>query len=691
MKTILPFFILFFIVSGMNAGIVEKTYTFGNCKIEANGSYHTIAFQDTKLSGIPGEPLLPWQKVSLVLPPGEFAESVEIIREGEEFVPGKILLQPAQQVLPLSKSDSGVFIINRLIYGQDVSYPIQLTGKLLTQYLNGVAFAFTTFTPVSYNPANRKLSWYRRVTIRIHTRQDVQSKEALSNIPGLEKRRNIIRQLAQNPEMMADYKSKSASLVNYDYLVVSPESFKNEFQPLKNMYGAMGLSMRVVTTDSISATTTGYDLQEKIRNFIKNQYQNHGIEYVLLAGNPPLMPARGFYCYVNSGGTPYTDSNIPADLYFSGMDGNYDANGNHVYAELADNADLLPEISVARFTVNDTVELHKMIRKTVAYRTNPVRGEFSRPLLAGEYLTNAPITFGKDYLELLINNRSDNGYFTHGIPSSANQILKLYDTLISPPLNIYQWSSSLLLSKINQGNSIIHHLGHASQTYMMRLDISIITNASFSQVNGIIHNFQLLYTQGCYDGAFDQGCIAAKAVKIDNFLVAGVFNSRYGWFNQGTTDGPSQHLEREFVSAMYNDTTSEKHIGTAHLISKIKSAPWIGLPGEFEPGAQRWCHFCCNVFGDPALEIWTEEPSSFLEFTWTGIINSDWNNPGNWSAGMIPGSVCNVTIPATAHNPVINTAANAVCNNLTISSGGNLIINPGQSLVVYGNVILATD
>ena len=82
-------------------------------------------------------------------------------------------------------------------------------------------------------------------------------------------------------------------------------------------------------------------------------------------------------------------------------------------------------------------------------------------------------------------------------------------------------------------------------------------------------------------GAFDAsgGCIAAKAVTINNFLVAGIFNSRYGWFNQGTTDGPSQHLEREFVSALYTDTMPEKHLGTAHLISKIKTAPFVITSG----------------------------------------------------------------------------------------------------------------
>jgi hypothetical protein len=226
---------------------------------------------------------------------------------------------------------------------------------------------------------------------------------------------------------------------------------------------------------------------------------------------------------------------------------------------------------------------------------------------------------------------------------------------------------------------------------MLRLNIASITNQNFSQVNGVIHNFQLLYTQGCDDGAFDKVCIAAKAVKIDNWLVAGIFNSRYGWFNQGTTDGPSQHLEREFVSALYNDTTPEKHIGTAHAISKIKTAPWISLPGEFEPGAQRWCHFGCNLFGDPALEVWTEEPSAFIEAVWTGAIDSDWQKPGNWNCGMVPGSVFNVTIPETAHNPVVSSTTINACNNLTLSSNAVMSINPGKSLIVYGTVFLSGD
>ncbi len=688
MKKILAVVISVFIFGCLKAGTVEKTYFFGNYTINNTGRFQVFNFRDTRLSGFPGEPLLPWQKVVLMLPAGEEAVSVEITREGEVAVPGKFFLQPAQQVLPLSRPDSGSFSFSEQAYGDAGAWPAGVTGKLMTQYLNGFSFAMTTFTPVNYFPKAQKLSYFSRVTIRIHTQSSPNAQKALAFFSGSEKNGVLARQLAQNPEMAGRYPGGKSPATNYEYLIISPVPFKNEFQPLISMYSGMGISARVIGTDSISSAMTGIDLQEKIRNFIISQRQDHGIGYVLLAGNPALIPCRGFYCYVMSGGTPYTDSNIPADLYYSGLDGNFDANGNHIYGELADAADLLPEISVGRFPVNDTAELHHMIRKTISYQTNPVLGEFSRPLLAGEYLYNNPVTFGSDYMDLLIDDHNDNGYFTHGIPSSANHIGTLYDSIITPPLTIWQWTSSVLLARINQGNSFIHHLGHANTTYMLRLSMGAVTNANFASVNGITHNYQLLYTQGCYDGAFDDigGCIAAKAVTIDNFLVAGIFNSRYGWFNQGTTDGPSQHLEREFVSALYDPSLPEKHLGTAHMISKIETAPWVSLPGEFEPGAQLWCHYCCNVFGDPALEIRTSEPTSFTNITWTGNIDSDWKNPGNWNLALVPTTLFDVIIPDSPHDPVITTNNATFCHNLTILNGATLTINPGKSMVVYGTV-----
>jgi hypothetical protein len=141
----------------------------------------------------------------------------------------------------------------------------------------------------------------------------------------------------------------------------------------------------------------------------------------------------------------------------------------------------------------------------------------------------------------------------------------------------------------------------------MRLNSSDITNSNFSQVNGVVHNYTLVNTIGCICGAFDNSdCIAEKMVNIQNFAAAFIGNSRYGWFNEGQTEGPSTHLQREFVDALYHDKLFR--IGEAFLESKIATAPWVNAPGQWEEGALRWCFYCINVLGDPAMSVWTNEP-----------------------------------------------------------------------------------
>jgi len=141
----------------------------------------------------------------------------------------------------------------------------------------------------------------------------------------------------------------------------------------------------------------------------------------------------------------------------------------------------------------------------------------------------------------------------------------------------------------------------------MKLYDTDITDANFYGLNGIAHNFTIVYTHGCDCGAFDYNdCIAEKMVTIDNFAAAFVGNSRYGWFNEGQTEGPSEHLHREYMNALYSDSLNR--IGRAHQQSKTASASFVTAPGQWEPGALRWCFYDCNVLGDPALAVYTDNP-----------------------------------------------------------------------------------
>jgi hypothetical protein len=631
MKKISVLLLVFSLSLAVFSGNVEKTFRIGNCSVQNIGQYQTVTMENAKLSGIPGEPSLPYLAVSLMLPPGESAESIEIIRENEIVLQGTYMLFPKQDVLPISKKPSGEFLKNEAVYRMNGNYPASVSGHLLNQYLNGFAFALSTFTPVNYNPATGKVSYFRDVTVRIKTRPYAKSATTLKNLTTSKNALDRVRSFAQNPEMISQYPVTSKKKTGYQILIITPFSFEDGFNDLVNYYSSKGMNTQIVSTEDINAGTSGIDLQEKIRNYITQEYQNNSIEYVLLGGSEEWVPSRKFYCVVYDGfGVKEEESwDIPADIYYSALDGTDDLNGNLVYGEVADSTDLLPDVAVGRLPFSTQADQASMVHKSVSYQANPVLGEADRPLLVGEYLWDFPITMGGDYMDLLIDNHNDNGYFSHGIPSGSNHIEKLYDTLTGPT-SYWQWSTDSLIAKINRGTSFIHHLGHANTSYMLRLDINEITDANFYGVNGIDHNYSLLYTQGCYDGSFDiPSCIASRSLAINNFVAAGIFNTRYGWFDQGTTDGPSEHLQREFVSALYNDTLPENHIGKVHMISKIKTAPWIGLPGEFEPGAQRWTQYDCNLLGDPALWIRTKDPISGIPDKNTSMFFSLYPNPSH--------------------------------------------------------------
>lgn len=90
---------------------------------------------------------------------------------------------------------------------------------------------------------------------------------------------------------------------------------------------------------------------------------------------------------------------------------------------------------------------------------------------------------------------------------------------------------------------------------------------------------------------------------------------------------------------------------------------------------------------DSGCKVSISQPATLLIetiFDWTGVLGSDWNNPGNWLCDVIPNTSSNVSIPSgLANYPVISSGASALVNNLNIESGASLEIS-GNILEVYG-------
>ena len=602
MKKYTFYFVLMLFSNLILAQKISQTYHFNQYQITQLGEYNLISFNNTMPMATPGEPMLPYQSVKLLLPPGNSAGSVKYIFEDKTEIEGNYKLYPKQYVRPISHGTSGNFVFNNKTYNSKQEIGEDLNPRISTQYMNGYSFGFTSFTPVRYSPSSGKLYYYKTVKVILTTEQNIDASKALENISSSKEVQKRVSQFADNPEAADSYPQKLIRNDDYKVLIISSSSYESNFDNLRSIYLYRGMKSEFITVSEISSSMPGSDDQEKIRNYIIQEYTNHAIEHVLLAGDAEIVPYRGFYCEVQSSSV-YSDDNIPSDLYYSSLDGNWNTDGDNLWGEYEDGnndeSDLLPEVSVARMPFSNSTELNNMLNKVTSYQENPVTGELDNPLLAGEHLYDAPQTWGADYLELLIGFHDDNGYETTGIPETDP-----YEEMYARDQS---WSASDIIAEINTGHSFVHHVGHSNTNYTMFLYNSDITNVNFNQVNGTTHNYTLVYTHGCICGDFTASdCIAEEMVKIENFAVGFIGNSRYGWFNEGQTEGPSAHIHREFIDALYDQ--KEDNIGTAHMISKYNTAPWVTAPGQHEEGALRWCFYDCNVLSESTLPIWTADP-----------------------------------------------------------------------------------
>ena len=577
------------------AQTIEKTYHFDQPNIFMIGGCEQIQFKDCMQSALAGQPSLPWHSVSLMLPQGQEAVSIEVELSDFQTLEGYYHLYPYQTALTYSDPVRKAFVKDEALYASKSVYPTQAYGKLSTQYMNGVGFAFSAFTPVQYVPGTGEVRYATKATVRVTTTAAKADHSRMLWLNGDNATRAM--RLAQNPEMLQSYDTRDRLIGGYELLLVTRQEYVGAFDEYVAFYLARGLRTHVVALETVLSTMSGRDDAEKLRNYILQEYEENGILMVNLAGDVPLIPYRGFYCYADSG-DGYEDVGIPADLYYAALDGTWNDDNDYLWGEIGED-DLLPEIGIGRMCFSNQAELDNMLHKTFTYQAEPVLGEFRKVTMGGEHLYDEPyLSNGSQYLELLIGAHDDNGYTTTGIPEDYNFTRLYYEE--------GSWSGYALCMAINAGTQYVHHDGHANTGYVAGWVTDDVNDANFYGPNGVDHNYTFFHTSGCICGNFPDDCILERMTKISNFAVATFGNSRYGWFNEGQTEGPAIHLHRETEDAYYFDRIP--YGGMALREGKIATAPWVTAPGQWEEGALRWNFYDLNMLGDVAVSPWHDEP-----------------------------------------------------------------------------------
>ena len=217
------------------------------------------------------------------------------------------------------------------------------------------------------------------------------------------------------------------------------------FQKLADWKTQKGKRAKIVNFTWIRNNFLGRDDAEIVREFIKYAYYNWGTIWILLGGDTKIVPYRTAYamdCEIGGGG--YRNE-IPCDLYFADLDGNWDANGNGIFGEVSDEIDMYPEVYVGRASLNSPEEIDGWVNKILTYEKNPPTDYQKNMLFICQLLWTDPYTdtgIGKDMIE------------SENLPLQFYNISKLYESTGNA-------TTTNVLQKIEQGQNIINHDGHA--------------------------------------------------------------------------------------------------------------------------------------------------------------------------------------------------------------------------------------
>ena len=565
-------------------------------------SFDVVAYEGYISTTEIGEPQLPQGDIHVAIPTEVVIDSVMVTFAETDTLPGTYLIWPVQLPDSLSKPNPGRAFVqpNAQTYRSSDPYPEEMVKFVCQGYLATYGIAGLLAYPVQYIPAQGRLLFHETIEFRIWYSPGGPPPARSGKMSEYSRRlyEQMVKSLVINPE---DVVSPKLSNSDYDYVIITDEDFVNCFQRLADWKTKKGVRCTTVTTEWIHHNYyhSGSDKQERIREFIKDAVDKDGLNWgptwILLGGDVPEVPVRK--CRF---GAQYGD--IPCDLYYSGLDGNWDANGNGIYGEPWDDVDMYPDVFVGRACVNISEgEVEPFfVDKVLTYERWP-------PLT--DYACNM-LLMGFD-LDLAMHSEEMKNEIAESAPDRF-VITTVYDSHDG-------YHHLEALDALKDGPNLANHSDHGD-----REAISTWMGAGYYNHGWIIdwtdmahdlHNEEkqtILYSVACYAAQFDRSfgdCIGEYFVNNpDGGGVAFIGNSRMGWYEYNNLWGRSFAFDIGFFQSLFKDNIF--HIGQTLAHSKANHIQHA--EGETSNSRYyRYIEYELNLLGDPEMPIWTDDPASF--------------------------------------------------------------------------------
>ena len=368
-----------------------------------------------------------------------------------------------------------------------------------------------------------------------------------------------------------------------EYIIITNDALELTFQKLACWKANFVNGAGVYTVSWIYDNYTGADEQEEIRNFIIDMYTNHGTKYVLLGGDVEegdpensVVPYRGFYL-------DSSEEDMPADMYYGHLDGDFDADDDQIYGETNDNVDWYAEVAVGRAPVETVAEAEAFVNQVIAYeradkpkkvllhqsRLEPGNSPDSR-CLAWNCDDWVPADYVIDYL-----------FEENGTIAKAQWI----SAWAANPLIVEHMGSG-----ITNGHYINYEVGGTVTWYSS--DVPSLTNTFWPVFMSTAHS--------CGDFR-ENDCLAEEYVKKCKAIAALANAGDMQYSTQNACQYSGEFVE-SFFRALFSD--GKEHLGD--MLSKGKS--YLASSAQTN-STYRWCYYEINLIGDPETPVLTKRKS----------------------------------------------------------------------------------
>ncbi|HEX6792138.1 MAG TPA: C25 family cysteine peptidase [Candidatus Krumholzibacteria bacterium] len=369
-----------------------------------------------------------------------------------------------------------------------------------------------------------------------------------------------------------------------DYVIITNDSLASTFQTLADWKTAKGVPTVVRTTEWIDAHyRNGADPAETIRSFILDAYQDWGITYVLLGGDTDQIPVRlGRSTYLGV-------KELPADMYFACLDGDWNLDHDEYFGEPNDVPDLYPEVYLGRLPAVSNATAATLIGKIESYET-PVHADYT-----GSALMLAEVLFPIDWTQGM--SVSQDGadiaeYLYLQSFTGAPAVARYYENYIPHPGSLPEDAASAIAA-MNAGYDQVNHTGHGFR-FNMSVGNGSVVNADADALTNT-DRYSNMFLLNCTAVAITYFCIGEHFLINPNGGAVSVIGS-----SESVYPLIAQPYMNEYYRLLYN--VGVRHIGEAFTRSKYPRTPLALAPVD---NADLYTHYVYNMLADPEMEVWT--------------------------------------------------------------------------------------